>query len=352
MAVKTAGSTDTTCNGLISTSKTKAEIQEQAAAAAAAAESAAKSKTTAIALGIIFGLVVPVILGAVVFWWWWRRKRIASGVVDGQDARPRPYGDGDMQERAIERPSLNLDTNVVRVDTQLRRSPSWVVDANRIPVRQTDSPTSIDMASTELHPSTAPMPFLTSTQVQSSAASGTIMRSPVSQIPQSAVSMTPLSMARSPFVGAEAYALTPNSTSPAATLSPAQRYRKMLEAHAEAQAARMRLAGVSSPAGSVASGSAIAIAGPSSRPLVHRSQSEAVRTVSRSFPPQPVPRRAGSSLRMPPVAAIPEVGPDIIIQHRDGGIVEELPPPYPADTRYPTTPGLPPGGPGPSTVVV
>ena len=32
--------------------------------------------------------------------------------------------------------------------------------------------------------------------------------------------------------------LTPNSTSPAATLSPSQRYRKMLEAHAEAQAAR------------------------------------------------------------------------------------------------------------------
>ena len=144
-----------------------------------------------------------------------------------------------------------------------------------------------------------------------------------------------MSMARSPLGTPEAAALTPNSTSPAATLTPAQRYRKVLEAYAEAQAARSRIA---SGSGS-GSGNSTPVAGPSSRPLVQRSRSE-LRTNSRTFPA--APRRAGSSLRLPMVGAIPEVGPDIIIQHRDGGIVEELPPPYPADTRYPATPGPPP----------
>lgn len=253
-----------------------------------------------------------------------------------------------MQERAVERPSLNLDTNVVRVDAQLRRSPSWMVDSNRVPVRQTDSPTSIDMTSTDLRPSTAPTPFLTSPQVQSAAPSTVFVRSPASQIPPSAVSMT-----MSPLVAPEpAYTPTQNSTSPAATLSPEQRYRKMLEAHAEAQAARARYAAAAAASSSSAAsssysyslGGSSALAGPSSsRPLVQRSQSEAVRTASRFFPSQPVPRRAGSSLRLPPVGTIPEVGPgqgpDIIIQHRDGGnIVEELPPPYPSGPSSPPPP--------------
>ncbi|KAI0808122.1 hypothetical protein C8Q74DRAFT_1363546 [Fomes fomentarius] len=344
LAVKTAGSTDTSCLGRVSTSTTREQIQAQAVAAAAAAASSAKAKSRAIALGVVFGLVVPLILAAVAFWYWWRRRRQLA------ESRARPFdggGSGSMQERAVERPSLNLDTNVVRVDAQLRRSPSWMVDSNRAPVRQTDSPTSIDMTSTDLRPSTAPTPFLTSPQVQSTAPSA--VRSPASQILPSAVSMT-----MSPLVAPEpAYTPTPNSTSPAATLSPEQRYRKMLEAHAEAQAARARYAAAAAASSSSAAsssysyslGGSSALAGPSSRPLVQRSQSEAVRTVSRFFPSQPVPRRAGSSLRMPPVGTIPEVGPDIIIQHRDGGnIVEELPPPYPADGpgSGPSSPPPPP----------
>ena len=87
---------------------------------------------------------------------------------------------------------------------------------------------------------------------------------------------------------------------------------------------------VSSPASTIAP-----VGLPRARPAVHRSQSAGM---LRTFPAQPVPRRAGASLRLPPVAAIEEdgdgsvdvdvEGPDIIIQHRDGGIVEELPPPY------------------------
>ncbi|KAI0739570.1 hypothetical protein C8Q80DRAFT_1111725 [Daedaleopsis nitida] len=343
-AVKTAGSTDTTCPGLNSVSLTRAEVQEQAAAAAAlAADNARKAKTTAVALGIVFGLIVPLILVGIAFWWW-RRRKVLSGEVGGQDARPRPW-DTEIQQRTMERPSLNLDTSVVRISSQVRRSPSWVVDANRGPARNTDSPTSIDMASTELGTSTVPTPFLTSVQVQSATAS--MIRSPVSQLPQSAVSMS----TRSPLMAPDPAAATPNSTSPAATLSPAQRYRKTLEAYAEAQAARTRLAAAAASPDGSRSSIVNGLPGPSARPLVHRSQSADVRIGSRSFPPQPVQRRAGSSLRLPPVAAIPEVGPDIIIQHRDGGIVEELPPPYPADMRYPDTPGLAPqpGEVGPSS---
>ncbi|RPD58310.1 hypothetical protein L227DRAFT_193574 [Lentinus tigrinus ALCF2SS1-6] len=328
MTVPSAGSKDTSCPGLDSLSHTLSQIQADQAAQSAAAAAKAKAKSTALALGIVFGLILPLFLAGGAFWWWRRRKSFLKGVVDGQDARPRPW-DANMQERA-ERPSLNLDTSMVRVDNQNRRSATWVVDANNSPPRQTDSPTSIDMASTDLHASTVPTPFLTSTQVQSSVS---MIRSPASQLP-SAMSRS-MSMARSPLGTPEAAVLTPNSTSPAATLTPAQRYRKVLEAYTEAQAARSRLA---SGSGS-GSGNSTPIAGPSSRPLVQRSQSE-LRTNSRTFPP--IPRRAGSSLRLPSVGAIPEVGPDIIIQHRDGGIVEELPPPYPADSRYPATPGPPP----------
>lgn len=335
--MSTKGSSDTSCVGLISTSQTKAAIQSEAAAAASADAAAAKGRATAIALGVVFGLVVPLALVAAAFWWWRRKKQARQ--------RPRPY-DAGTEERARERPSLNVDTNVVRVDTQLRRSPSWMVDPQLDPIRRTDSPSSIDMTIADLRPSTVPTPFLTSPDVQSSvlmigspmsqlpqSANVSMIRSPMSQVPQSAVSMVPgPSYQRGPLAPVEA--VTPNSTSPAATLSPQQRLRKHQEALAEAQAARARL-------GSGASSTSSIRAGPSSRPLVHRSQTEIARTVSRAYSAQPFPRRAGSSLRLPPVSAIPEGGPDIIIQHRDGGIVEELPPPYPAATGYPRTPRAP-----------
>ncbi|KAI1789320.1 hypothetical protein LXA43DRAFT_974350 [Ganoderma leucocontextum] len=344
VAVNTAGPpvTNASCIGQNSISTTTAVVQAQAAAAAAAA--------TAIALGVVFGLVVPLILAGVAFWYWRRRRRLlARGVVDGQDARPRPF-DPAAPERAMDRPSLSLDTRMVQVNSQLQRTPSWVVDVNRhTSSRQTDSPTSFDMASTEIGRSASvPMPYLTSSQVQSSAV--LMIGSPQSQLPPSAVSRT-TSIART-LAPLDNGLLTPNSTSPAATLPPSQRYRKMLEAHLEAQAGRTRL-GAASGSGSASpslAGSSIrglGIAGPSSRSIVvRRSQSAGP---PRLFPAQPAQRRAGTSLRLPPVTAIPEMGPDIIIQHRDGGTVEELPPPYPVDSRYPAVPGPPPqGSAGPS----
>ena len=336
VAVHTAGAPVVLgdCPGLNTQSATTAQVQAQAAAAAAAAAQAAKARNTAIALGVVFGLVVPLILAGVAFWYWRRRRGLLSrGVVDGQDARPRPF-DPASPERALERPSLSLDTRMVQVSSQPQRTPSWVVDVNsHASNRQTDSPTSFDMSSTEIGAAASmPIPYLTSPAVQSSAVS--MIRSPQSQFPTSAVSRAP-SIAHT-LVPPEAALLTPNSTSPAATLSPSQRYRKMLEVHAEAQAARARGSGLASGSAPPSlAGSSIRIAGPSSRPLVQRSQSAGP---PRSFPAQTM-RRVGTSLRLPPVAAIPEsepgVGPDIIIQHRDGGIVEELPPPYPVDSRYP-----------------
>ena len=73
----------------------------------------------------------------------------------------------------------------------------------------------------------------------------------------------------------------------------------------------------------------------------------------------PSPRRGGSNLNAQPLVSAPldvDIQPDIIIQHRDGGIVQELPPPYadrsgqrapspipPPDTR-PPPPAEPPQG--------
>ncbi|PIL32650.1 hypothetical protein GSI_05354 [Ganoderma sinense ZZ0214-1] len=348
VAVHTAGAAVVPgdCPGLNTNSATTAQVQAQAAAAAGAAAQAAKAKNTAIVLGVVFGLVVPLILAGVAFWYWRRRKGLMSrGVVDGQDARPRPY-DPASPERALERPSLSLDTRMVQISSQPQRTQSWVVDVNsHSSNRRTDSPTSFDMASTEIGGAASmPIPYLTSPAVQSSAAS--MIRSPQSQFPVLAVSRA-ASIART-LVPPESALLTPNSTSPAATLTPSQRYRKMLEAHMEAQAARARGSGSGFGSGppSIA-GSSIRIAGPSSRTPVQRSQSAGP---PRSFPAQTA-RRANTSLRLPPVAAIPEsdpsVGPDIIIQHRDGGIVEELPPPYPVDSRYPG-----PAEPGSSTMMM
>ncbi|RDX44635.1 hypothetical protein OH76DRAFT_1307195, partial [Lentinus brumalis] len=326
VTVPSAGFTNTSCPGLDSRSHTLSDIQADEAAQSAAATAKAKAKSMALGLGVAFGLFLPLLLAAGAFWWWRRRRsQLSKGVVDGQDARPRPWEAG-MQERA-DRPSLNLDTSVVRVDSQDRRSETWVVDINNAPPRQTDSPTSIDMTSTDLHVSTVPTPFLTSPQVQSSVS---MIRSPISQLP-SALTRS-MSMARSPLVAPESPPLmTPNSTSPAATLTPAQRYRKVLEAYTEAQNARSRLPPTVGPR----SGVSMPIVGPSSRPAVQRSQSE-LWSNSRPFPA--APRRAGSSLRLPSVAMIPEVGPGLIFQHRDGGIVEELPPPYPATPRALPTP--------------
>lgn len=349
-AVNTAGASDTTCVGLTSLSQTKAEIQSEAASA----PPKATSHTAAIALGLVCGLLVPLVLAGIGFWWWRRRKRLMLPIMVGAlDSKPRPFDPG-MQEQALGRPSLNLDTNVMHVNSQSHRSPSWVVDIRNASTGLTnDSPTSTDMQSSDLHQNFVPTPFLTSSQVARSGAS-LMVRSPQSMLPPLALTRT-ISTTQSPRLPTSppepmptmALVTTPNSTSPAVMLSPTQRYRKALEAHAEAQAARARMTpGSSSASGSgsgfgsaplSASQSMFAAGTSFVRSIPQRSQS----AIPRSSYQQPAPRRAGSSLRLPPAAAFREVGPDIIIQHQDGGMVEELPPPYPTDARYPA-PRIPP----------
>ncbi|KAI0776875.1 hypothetical protein BD413DRAFT_231340 [Trametes elegans] len=367
IAVNTHGSTNTDCVGLISTSKTKAQIQAQASDAAVAKTAAAqRAHTTTVALGIIFGLVVPLLIGAGFLGWWWlrRRRRLAAVHTVGANG-PRsagPAGDifadplYDPEHQHQDRPTLNIDMAQVgpvqRVSSQRHRTASWAVDgASSIgeptPVsaypppdgagthnRRTDSPTSIDMTSAELAQAT-PTPFLTPATVQ--------------------------------------YGPPPNSTSPAATLSPEVRYRKALEAHAEALAARARVAAARQSAVAGPSGEGAGSPGPSAgagaggarekRQPVQRSQSLgmgvgvggvvaaaalASASAGRMFPAQPLQRRgAGSaSFRMPPLgesgseAEEERARPNIIIQHRDGGVVEELPPPY-LDTFARSRPGTP-----------
>ncbi|OJT05706.1 hypothetical protein TRAPUB_3474 [Trametes pubescens] len=325
------------CPGLVSISSTKEQVAAQEAAAAAAAQKTAnKAHATTIALAIVFGVILPILIVAGVgFWWWRRRKRLLSHgrASSHQNTKPSPY-DPEQQNGGAGRPSLNLDMSqvhshsVLRVNSEARPSATWAVDAAsdiEPPLRQTDSPTSMDMSTTELR-QTIPTPYLTPTTLARPAPTIKSPRSP-------------------PDLAGPGALMTSNSTSPAATLTPEARYRKALEAHAGAQAARARLISQTSLGSSVSGQSPVA--GPSTRPALRsnsgppavmpravpmqRSQSA---LVMRTFPGQPLPRRGGASLRLPPVAAISEDengivdGPDIIIQHRDGGIVEELPPPY------------------------
>ncbi|KAH9848242.1 hypothetical protein C2E23DRAFT_740024 [Lenzites betulinus] len=325
VAVNTAGSTDADCPGLNTSSKTRAQIQaEQAAEAAAAQASAAKSHSTTIALAIVFGVVVPLLLVAGVGFWWWRRRRQMMQRMSAEPVtQPTPYDP--EQQGGAGRPSLNLDmsqvSSVLRVNSQARRSPTWAVDTDDEPVRQSDSPTSLDMSTQDVR-HTIPTPYLTS-----------------ASLPRPTPRTTPTTRSpRTPPDGG--VPMTPNSTSPAATLSAEARYRKALEAHAGAHAARARLQAQMSVSGSVPGSAASSpVAGPSTRPFSGRAQVQRSQSagVVRTFPAQrQQPRRGGASLRLPPVAAIAEDeagaeeldGPDIIIQHRDGGIVEELPPPY------------------------
>ncbi|OBZ72846.1 hypothetical protein A0H81_07009 [Grifola frondosa] len=284
-AVSTTGSSDISCTGLVSLSGSSAGIAD---APASPKSSSAKNHTTAIALGIVFGLVVSLILAAVGGWWWWRRKRrLAQGIMDGQDAKARPFSNGEEQ-----RPSLNLDMGevekMVQVDSVRMRSTSWSMDRARV----TASPTSMDMASTAL-PS-APEPVLTAIHIRTANLDG---RLPMSATPD---------------------LCAPNSTSPAATRSPSVRYRKAIEAHAEAQAARTRRM-------------QSAHASPSARVIPSRParRSQSTSDAVRQSPSYHVPsRQTRTPLRSSLLALEPEVEADIIIQHQDGGIVEELPPPY------------------------
>ncbi|TCD71080.1 hypothetical protein EIP91_000172 [Steccherinum ochraceum] len=103
--VNTTGPTSVDCVGLVSSSKTQQQIQQEAIDQAAAAAAAARHRHNMRIVSIVLGVCIPllVIAGALAFWW--RRRAIIAkdhdrGVWDGQDVNARvwelPPGSGEM----------------------------------------------------------------------------------------------------------------------------------------------------------------------------------------------------------------------------------------------------------------
>ncbi|GJE93630.1 hypothetical protein PsYK624_097900 [Phanerochaete sordida] len=93
--IHTKGSTDVDCVGLVSSSKTTAEIQQESQAAVQAASDAAHQHTIHLILGLVLGLGIPAILGlALLLYFRYRPRKTANdqrGIWDDQDAQPRPW---------------------------------------------------------------------------------------------------------------------------------------------------------------------------------------------------------------------------------------------------------------------
>lgn len=273
--VKTTGSNDTRCPGVETVSETSQQFEAQEAADNV--ETPHHSKTHA---GVIAGAVVGLTmlltsLGVLVWWWRRRRNRLEAGIMDGQDTRPRTW-------EPI--PSPRSETAPTPFMTEVRSLPS--------------------------------LPHKLMLDLGPETTSAAPLITPPFNISVLSPEDSPLSESLStlPRVGGRRFptrSASMNSTSPAET-----RLEKSLR-----------------------------ILGGRSQTLPPRQHSPYIQTITsstvlpssarssqRSFPrPGGGSMLAGSviSIQSPQSAHLAgERSPDIIIQHLDGGLVEELPPPY------------------------
>lgn len=268
--VQTTGNTNTSCVGLVSSSKTSAEIAKEAQDRQNAANEAESQRHLRLILGIVFGLGVPLVIGlAVLFYLYQRRRRLGpdNGIWDVTDhnAMPRPWF-----------PNNATEMREVDAASQVVSTPGSKHSGYATP----GSPSS--------------MPFMQVTPIP-----------PIyfdHEIAQSSVAGSPPTTAT-----ASAYASPSGSGSTSAYSQ--GRPPRTPPASAQVLDARLRKAREARQGRPQAS----------SQGSLHQ---------------------AGPSGAVPPhlVAAAldPETQPDIIIQHRDGGVVQELPPPYMDRARGPS----------------
>lgn len=264
--VNTVGSTNVDCTGLVSKAGNSTQISA-AASAAAAADKISRSKHRKTVIAAVCATVggLIIITGVILFVLWWRRKH--RGIQDGQDTLPRVF-----KEDTIDSPeSFALSPSSSSHKQQmLEATPGSLADGS-LPI----------VASRTL----MPPPGI----VQS----GSNAHDPSSQQHAQASSSNP----NSPNHGGPAS--SPGSSSPTAPISPL-----VFDTNGRHAKTRARSRSARSTDGSVRrAGSANA----SSHPI------------------PPLPNRPFTAGSQP---LDPDTEPDIIIQHRDGGIVQELPPPY------------------------
>lgn len=273
--VKTTGSNDTTCPGVETVSETSQQFQAQEAADNVATPHHSKTQAGVIA-GVVVGLMVLLILLGVLIWWWRRRRnRREAGIMDGQDTHPRTWEP---------LPSPRSETAPNPFMAEVRSSPSL--------------PHKLMLDLGPEITSTAPLitpPF----NISVLSPEGSPLREGLSTLPRVGGYRFPTRSA------------SMNSTSPAET-----RLEKSLR-----------------------------ILGGRSQTLPPHQNSPYIRTITsstalstsprssqRSFPrPSGGSVLAGSAISIQSPQSVhlaAERSPDIIIQHLDGGLVEELPPPY------------------------
>lgn len=258
------------CPGLISNSKTKAQVEKQQADAAAQLAAENRSHRRTLILGVVLGITLPLILITAVAIWWWRRRKLLTdhsrGIWDGQDTVVRAW---DVPAHAPdgEQPGTG--------HTEMREAPS--------PPFSSPSAKNLSSYAANIGTNGYTVPLLS----HSLSAGTTSDYSPA----LSSSDAGPSSGDYSNFGFSAAAATT--------ELSAAR--RKALEAHGE------RLSGLHSHG--------------SSASLRH------IASGSSQLPPGASPA-ATPGLSM--ASLDPDVQPDIIIQHHDGGagVVHELPPPY------------------------
>ncbi len=274
--IHTAGSSDVSCVGLVSSSKTSAQIKQEAADRAHAEAEQEHRKRVKLVVGLVVGLGVPILVGlAAIAWLYSRRKsHIERGLWDNQDVTPRawhpPDAEGDaVGMREVDAAGSAAVTPGLKTPGSANYSPSNtpLMEVTPIP------PIYFDREIDQAH------------HVRGESNTTSSDASPSSTKP------SPTSLTES---------------------SPARR-RKM----AEAQGHLYTSSGSSSAQGSVPS----LIGAP--RPMNSRRMN--------TLPPPLL----GTALD-------PDVQPDIIIQHRDGGVnagvVHELPPPYADRTAASSSP--------------
>ncbi|THG95943.1 hypothetical protein EW026_g5799 [Hermanssonia centrifuga] len=101
--IHTAGSSDVSCVGLVSSSKTSAQIKQEAADRAHAEAEQEHRKRVKLVVGLVVGLGVPILVGlAAIAWLYSRRKsHIERGLWDNQDVTPRAWHPPDAEGDAV-----------------------------------------------------------------------------------------------------------------------------------------------------------------------------------------------------------------------------------------------------------
>lgn len=255
--VRTSGSSNTDCVGLVSSSQTQAQIASEAAARAHAAALAAKHRRTRIIAGVVIGVVLSVLIGSAAWWCWRRKKAMASGIWDGQDTTARAWDGHDTTPRTrdVEIPSMG----------------EFVATRN--------ASRHVKLASTDSVTASGRLPLLSATPDIEQPQSGSSARAAVDSTPSTA----------SPDYSPQSMPLRQNRK--------ADIPHRSSDSSNTPQLPPLHFPQLAVPALGVAS-------------------------------PHPGVDRSHSSLNLGLSLMDPDVQPDIIIQHRDGGVVHELPPPY------------------------